>query len=53
MVAGVFAFSPVDTATTVHGTISDDYDALKDTMCNTSDDVDFDPNTGTCVGFDD
>jgi len=34
MIAGAFAFAPVDQASTVHTTISDDLDALGDVLCD-------------------
>ena len=34
MVAGAFAFAPIDQASTVHTTISDDLDALGDLLCD-------------------
>ena len=34
MVAGAFAFAPVEQASTVHDTVSDDLDALGAVLCN-------------------
>jgi len=53
MVAGIFAFSPVQSASTVHGTISDDYDTLLNVIC---DEVDtslgsYNADEGSCEEF--
>ena len=34
MIAGAFAFAPIDQASTVHTTVSDDLDALGDVLCD-------------------
>lgn len=34
MVAGAFAFAPVDRASTIHTTVSDDLDDLGDVLCS-------------------
>ena len=53
MVAGVFAFVPVQTASTVHNTISDDYDSFLDLMCSTlNDGDDYNAEFGSCDDFD-
>ena len=38
MVAGAFAFAPVDRASTIHTTVSDDLDDLGDVLCSIVDD---------------
>jgi len=49
MVAGAFAFAPVDRASTVHTTISDDLDALGDVLCDMIIDTEnYNPVTGDC-----
>jgi len=48
MVAGIFAFSPVDTASTVHDTVSDDFDELLDLMCQEAFLNNYDDGLGTC-----
>lgn len=52
MVAGIFAFSPVQTASTVHDTISDDYDTLLDVICNEVNFLgNYDAENGSCADF--
>ena len=49
MVAGAFAFAPIDQASTVHTTISDDLDALADVLCDIIDGEDYDPVAQVCI----
>ena len=53
MVAGVFAFVPVQTASNVHNTISDDYDSFLDLMCNEGGDGNYNADEGSCENFSD
>ena len=48
MVAGIFAFSPVDTATTVHDTIGGTNTDLADLMCQEGTNSNFD-GADNCV----
>ena len=55
MIAGVFAFSPVQTASTVHDSLADDLEEVKDTFCNTWHDSEFwvyDSETDDCINTD-
>ena len=53
MVAGLFAFAPVQTASTVHNTVTEDYDSFLDLMCDEWDGVSYDSETGLCQGMGD
>ena len=53
MVAGAFAFVPIDQASTVHNTVSDDLDALGDLVCDIIDFGDnYDNVALTCIAGD-
>lgn len=53
MVAGAFAFVPIDQVSTVHNTVSDDLDALGDVVCNIIDFRDTYDNVAlTCLAGD-
>ena len=49
VVAGIFAFSPVEQASTVHDTISDSNDAIADLLCGETLLGTFD-GVGDCTG---
>ena len=49
MVAGAFAFTPIDQASTVHTTVSSDLDALGSVLCDMiTDGENYNPTTEDC-----
>lgn len=49
MVAGAFAFAPIDQASTVHTTVSDDLDDLGNVLCDIiTNGKDYNPTTQDC-----
>jgi len=53
MVAGIFAFSPVDSASTVHGDLQTEVEELKDTFCTAfNDNTDFESVNDVCTDID-
>jgi len=53
MVAGAFAFVPIDQASTVHNTVSDDLDGLGNLVCGIINAADtYDNNALTCIAND-
>ena len=49
MVAGLFAFAPVEQASTVHDTVSGDLDDLGQLLCNELYAENYNPATEDCV----